>query len=374
MKQRIARIHDLLGLLNVLYPPSLAEEWDNPGVQAGDLRARVNKVLVCLDPSEHALRAAAEAGAEALLCHHPLLLKPLRNLTLETETGRILFAAIRNRIAVLAAHTNLDRAANGLNDWFATALGLESCRPLQDGDASLVKVIVYVPSGYESPVARALFEAGAGHVGDYDNCSFRSEGIGTFRPAQGCTPFMGTVGEQSRVREVRLETVIPRDRLQRAVDRMVRAHPYEEVAYDLVPLANRRTDCGLGRIGRLEEPKTLQDFAGTVKEALRVPALRTVGDPRAMVAKVAVCGGSGAGLLREAARQGADVLVTGDIKYHEAREAAGLGLALVDAGHFATERLMIGPLAETLTQAAAAQGLEIAFVTYEGEEDPFKMI
>ncbi len=374
MKQRIARIHDLLGLLNALYPPSLAEEWDNPGVQAGDVQAKVSKVLICLDPSEQALRAAAEAGAQALLCHHPLLFKPLHNLTLETETGRILFAAMRHRIVILAAHTNLDRASNGLNDWLAAALGLDSCRPLQGGDASLVKVIVYVPAGYESPVVKALFEAGAGHVGDYDSCSFRSEGIGTFRPARGCSPFMGTVGEQSRVREVRLETVIPRDRLQRAVDRMVRAHPYEEVAYDLVPLANRRTDCGLGRIGRLTSKRTLQDFAETIKKALGVPVLRMVGDPRATVAKVAVCGGSGAGLLREAAHQGADVLVTGDVKYHEAREAASLGLALVDAGHFATERLMIGPLADTLTQAAAAQGLEIAFITYEGEEDPFKTI
>lgn len=374
MKQRIVRIHDLVGLLNALYPPALAEGWDNVGLQVGDPRAQVSKVLVCLDASETALQAALDQGAEALLCHHPLIFQPLRSLTPRDETGRILFAAVQQGIAIIAAHTNLDRADNGLNDWLAAALGLSDWRPLLGGDDPLVKLIVYVPAGYEGQVADALFKAGAGQIGNYDNCSFRSEGIGTFHANDGCSPFMGKVGERSSVRELRLETVVPQGLVSRVVERMTRAHPYEEVAYDLVPLANRRKEIGLGRIGRLAQTTTLADFAATVKEALQVETIRVVGNHQGSVSKVAVCGGSGASLLKEAARQGADVLVTGDVKYHEARNAASLGLALIDAGHFATERLMAGHLAEIMGQAAEARGLNIEFLELKGEEDPFETV
>jgi len=374
MKQRIVRIQDLVGLLNALYSPALAESWDNVGLQVGDPKASVSKVLVCLDPSELALQMALEQGAEALLCHHPLLFKPLQSLTPVDETGRMLFTAVKQGVAILAAHTNLDRAGNGLNDWLAAALGLTECRPLQGGDDPLLKLVVYVPAGYEGKVADALFKAGAGRIGNYDSCSFRSEGVGTFRAAEGCSPFIGQIGERSSVRELRLETVVPRELVSRVVDRMVRAHPYEEVAYDLLPLANRREEIGLGRIGRLAQATTLAEFAAAVKQALQVEALRVVGDGETKIAKVAVCGGSGASLLKEAVRQGADVLVTGDVKYHEALHAASQGLALIDAGHFATERLMVGRLAETMGQEAAARGLEIEFLEMQGEEDPFKTI
>ncbi len=374
MKQRIARIHDLVGLLNALYPPTLAEDWDNVGLQVGDPRAQVSKVLVCLDPTEQALQTAVDQGAEALLCHHPLIFKPLRNLTPVDESGRILFAAIQKQVAIVAAHTNLDRAVNGLNDWLAAALGLSQCQPLLGGDDPLIKLVVYVPAGYEDQVSGALFKAGAGAIGNYDSCSFRSEGIGTFRAHDGCSPFMGRVGERSNVRELRLETVVPKELLNKVVDRMVRAHPYEEVAYDLVPLANRRKEIGLGRVGRLAQATTLGHFAETVKESLQVEALRIVGNEQDSVGKVAVCGGSGASLLKEAARQGADVLVTGDIKYHEARNAASMGIALIDAGHFATERLMADHLAKVMGEAAAARGLNIEFLEVKGEEDPFKTI
>jgi dinuclear metal center YbgI/SA1388 family protein len=374
MKQRIVRIHDLVGLLNALYPPSLAEGWDNVGLQVGDPRAQISKVLVCLDASEQALQAALDQGAEALLCHHPLIFKPLHNLTPGDETGRILFAAVQQGITIIAAHTNLDRAANGLNDWLAATLGIGECQPLLGGDDPLVKLVVYVPAGYEGQVSDALFKAGAGQIGNYDSCSFRSEGIGTFRANDGCSPFVGRVGEPSSVRELRLETVVPQGLLNRVVERMVRAHPYEEVAYDLVPLANRRQEVGLGRIGRLAQATTLEAFATRVKESLHIDALRVVGNGQSSVTKVAVCGGSGASLLKEAARQGADVLVTGDVKYHEARNAASLGLAIIDAGHFATERLMAGHLAEVMGQVATARGLNIEFLEMKGEKDPFETV
>ncbi len=234
--------------------------------------------------------------------------------------------------------------------------------------------MVFVPCGYEGQVADALFKAGAGQVGDYDRCAFRTAGTGSFRPGAGTDPFLGRQGEVEVVREVRLETIFPRELLNRVIERMTRAHPYEEVAYDLIPLANRRLDVGLGRIGRLPRPLTLGDFAASVKSALQVADLRMVGEAGRQVVKVALCGGSGASLIAEAVRQGADVLVTGDVKYHEARNAESQGVALIDAGHFATERIMVQGLAETLGKEAQRRGLNIEFVEMEGEEDPFTVI
>lgn len=331
-------------------------------------------MLICLDPSEKALTAAVAAGAEAILTHHPLIFQPLKNITPANETGRLILTAARAEIAVICAHTNLDRAPNGLNDWLAARLGLNATTPLALGGDELLKLVVFVPAGYEDVVAEALFQGGAGQIGNYDRCSFQSDGTGTYRPGEGSHPFRGRTGETERTGEVRLETIVPRHRLNRTVERMLKAHPYEEAAYDLIPLANRHPDIGLGRIGRLAQATTLKLFAGQVKEALGAGALRLVGKMEAQVTKVALCGGSGASLMHEAIRQGADVLVTGDVKYHEARSAEYQGLALIDAGHFATEQLMVRGLAQVLRGEAARRGTAIEFLEMEGEEEPFRLI
>jgi dinuclear metal center YbgI/SA1388 family protein len=371
---RSARIQDLVGLLHALYPPALAEAWDNVGLQTGDPSHPLERVFVGLDPSEMALAAAHEAQAQALLTHHPLIFQPLRHLTPATATGRILRQAIRSDIAILCAHTNLDRAPAGLNDWLGELLGIADAQPLATGEAEgLLKIVVFVPGGYEDQVAKALFAGGAGHIGRYSDCSFATEGTGTFQPADGTQPFIGQAGSRTRTREIRLETVVPRDQSAKAVARMLKAHPYEEVAYDLIPLANRRPDIGLGRIGRLPQATSLESFAARVKTALHTDFLRLVGDPQASVQKVAWCGGSGASLLSEAARQGADLLVTGDIKYHEARQAEELGIALIDAGHFATEQLMVQRLAAVLRQEAGQRGLALTFIPMTTERDPFRL-
>ncbi len=373
-KERKARIQDLVGLVHSLFPPNLAEEWDNCGLQVGDPAAEVQRVLVALDPTEQALATASRLGAAALLTHHPLLLRPPRSVAPTDQTGRVLFAAVKAGIAILSAHTNLDRGSGGLNDWLASRLELVDPRPLGAGDEDLVKLVVYVPVGHEGAVSEALFSAGAGRIGAYDRCSFRTAGTGTFRPGLGTSPFQGRPGEMEEAAEFRLETILSRSLVSRALEKMGKAHPYEEVAYDLIPLANRRADVGLGRIGRLEAPATLAGFSGRVRQALACGPLRLVGDPGAQVVKVAVCGGSGASLLAEAARQGADVLVTGDVKYHDARLAEGLGVALIDAGHFATERIAVPGLAALLRREAAARKWEIEFVEMEEETDPFRVL
>ncbi len=369
------RLQDLIGLIHSLYPPQLAETWDNVGLQVGDPAAPLDTVLVSLDPSAAALDAAARVEAQALVCHHPLIFRPLKSLTPADDTGRMLFQAIRQGTAVVCAHTNLDRARDGLNDWLARLLDVAEAAPLAAAEGGeLLKLAVFVPLGYEAQVAAALFEAGAGHIGNYDSCSFGVSGTGTFRPGAGTSPFLGRPGEMERAREIRLETVVPRERLSRVVQKLLKAHPYEEPAYDLIPLANARADVGLGRIGRLGEAVPLETFAEKVKQRLGCPFLRLVGDPQRRVAKVAVCGGSGASLLQEAVRRGADVLVTGDVKYHEARTAEALGVALIDAGHFATEYPAVRGLAEVLRQEGQKKKLEIRFLEMEGEQDPFRVV
>lgn len=369
------RLQDLVGLLNRHYPQSLAEDWDNVGLQVGDLKQEITHAMVALEPTLNTVKSAIEHHCQALVTHHPLIFKPLKKVTTNDETGQILFEAIRNNLAIICVHTNLDHAADGLNDWLAEALQLTHCQPLllpKPGD--LLKLVVFVPTDAADKLAEALFKAGAGQIGRYDHCSFRTAGTGTFRASDGCKPHVGQIGQDEGVAEIRLETIVPRTVVNRVVERMIKAHPYEEVAYDLLPLDNRRNDIGLGRIGQLDSPQSLDQFAQSCKQQLGCDALRIVETATTPIRKVAVCGGSGAMLIHEAARQGADVLVTGDIKYHEAMTARSLGLSLIDAGHFATEQLMAKGLAKKLHEESHKRAWPIDYITAPDEIDPFKLV
>jgi len=366
------RIQDLVGLIHRLYAPELAEDWDNVGLQVGDPGRALDRVMVALDPGLEAVEAARDAGAQALVTHHPLLFKPVKRLTPDDAVGKVLWAAVRDDVAIISAHTNLDCAVDGLNSWLAQKMGVEQAVPLQAVAGDYLKLVVFVPVGHEDAVADALFSAGGGQIGAYDQCSFRSSGEGTFRPGPGTQPYIGTVGQREKAEEVRLETIIPKRKLLRVLEKMQKAHPYEEVSYDLLPLQNQVPGAGLGRIGRLAQQASLGEFAARVKESLGCDHLRLIGADQMPVRKVALCGGSGAFLLQTAHRQGADVLVTGDVKYHEARQAEELGIALIDAGHFATEQLMIEQVTQSLQAAARQLNWGVAFEAYTGEEDPFR--
>ena len=366
------RIQDLVGLIHKLYAPELAEDWDNVGLQVGDPGRPLDRVMVALDPGLEAVEAARDAGAQALVTHHPLLFKPVKRLTPDDAVGQVLWTAVRDDVAIISAHTNLDCAVDGLNSWLAQKMGVEQAIPLQAVAGDYLKLVVFVPVGHEDAVADALFSAGGGQIGAYDQVSFRSSGEGTFRPGPGTQPYIGTVGQREKAEEVRLETIIPKRKLLRVLEKMQKTHPYEEVAYDLLPLQNQVPGAGLGRIGRLAQQASLGEFAARVKESLGCDHLRLIGADQMPVRKVALCGGSGAFLLQTAHRQGADVLVTGDVKYHEARQAEELGIALIDAGHFATEQLMIEQVTQSLQAAARQLNWGVAFEAYTGEEDPFR--
>lgn len=341
------------------------------GLQVGDPAAPAEKIMVALDPGKDALEAAIAAGCRCLLTHHPFIFKPMKRVSLADPLGELLALAIKNDLAVISLHTNLDIAWGGVNDLLAGLLGVEPSEPLKIAEREeLVKLAVFVPRGHETQVLDALFRF-SGFIGNYSDCSFQTAGTGTFKPLEGAKPFVGEVGKRESAEESRIEVLLRKDDVTAAVNALMKAHPYEEPAYDLYPLLNRGKTSGIGRVGLLPEETTLERYASSVKTRLDAQAVRFVGNAGRKVRKVALCGGSGAFLVRDAWKQGADVLVTGDVKYHEAREAETLGLALIDAGHFATERPMIRGVVELLRGELARRKFTAEIRAFEGERDPF---
>lgn len=336
----VDRVSDWMSLVHDLYPPARAADWDNVGLQVGDPDDPVERVLVTLDVTSAVVEEAADGPSTLIAAHHPLLFRPLGTLTPSTAAGRVALAAAGAHVSVLAAHTNLDVADDGAgtSDPVMRALGISGARPLttETRDSGEVKLVTFVPSDDVDPVLDALADAGAGVIGDYERCSFRVVGTGTFTPGASADPYSGTVGEDNEETEARVEIVVPRRRLGTAVRALLDAHPYEEVAYDVYPLVAGGV-VGFGRIGQLDAPAPLSAVADRVREHLPAPHLRYAGDPDREVRRIAAVGGSGDSLVPAALGAGADVLVTGDLKHHVTLDALEMGLALVDAGHHATE-------------------------------------
>jgi dinuclear metal center YbgI/SA1388 family protein len=336
--------------LEKLAPPNLAEAWDSVGLMVGNPSQEIKKVWTTLDVTLSFVEAAAHEQVDLIVSHHPLIFKAIKQLDTSTTAGKIIEQLMKANIAVFSAHTNLDRTVGGVNDVLAHTLKLQDVRPLTvDFTEKLVKLVVFVPATHEQAVYEAVMAAGAGHIGQYSHCAFVTTGTGTFLPLADTHPFIGQQGLLTSVDEVRLETILPEAILPPVLTAMLAAHPYEEVAYDIYPLKNQGKATGLGRIGKIE-PVSLQDFIFDVKKQLNINAVNAVGRPEQRIGKVAVCGGSGASLMLQAKASGADVLVTGDVKYHDALEAAALGIAVIDAGHYATEQPVVAVLASYLQE------------------------
>ncbi|HWR54872.1 MAG TPA: Nif3-like dinuclear metal center hexameric protein [Negativicutes bacterium] len=364
----------ICGAIEQLAPPYLAEEWDNSGLQLGDPEAEIKRVLVALDVTPEIMEQAKAEKVQMIIGHHPLIFRPLKALRTDSVPGGIIREAIKNEIVVYAAHTNLDSAGAGVNHLLAAKLGLETAVPLcsvqQEG---LLKIVVFVPAGAEDGVRNAMAEAGAGWIGNYSHCFFQSAGTGTFLPGAGAKPYIGSQGTLERVDEYRLETIVRESQVKGVVAAMLAAHPYEEVAYDLYSLSNKGESLGLGRVGKLAAPLTVRALAEKVKTVLGCTAVKIAGDKAKTVSKIAVCGGSGAGLAGKALLAGAEVLVTGDVKYHEAQDAMARGLTVIDAGHFATEQLIVPALAGYLRSYAREQAWDLEIIAAR-ERDVFDYI
>ena len=370
------KLSDVVDLLHGWYPPHTADDWDAVGLVYGDPAAEVSKVMFAVDPAPEVAREAAAWGADLLVVHHPLFLKPVHGFAATTPKGRTLATLAGAGCALLTAHTNADRAVGGVSEAMAHALGLSDVRPLQpEADEPADKLVVFVPLDAADGVRAALADAGAGRIGAYDHASFSAPGEGRFRPLDGAKPAIGSVGELEVVGEERVEVLVPRARRASVVAALVTAHPYEEPAYDVVELADPGTSrTGAGRIGDVAET-TLAGFAQTVADALPETAhgVRVAGDPDSVVRRVALCGGAGDFLLGEVLGSGADVYVTSDLRHHPAAEFLEQGgPALVDVAHWAAEWTWL-PVVQAMVDAAVGATVESRVSTLRTDPWQFRL-
>lgn len=332
---------DLVAALEARYDPAWAEPWDAVGLVCGDPDADVDRVLFAVDPVARVVDEALAAGAGLLVTHHPLYLRGTTSVAATDAKGRVVHRLVSSGVGLYVAHTNADVADPGVSDALGEALGLTDLRPLDPrAGTPQDKVVTFVPRDSVDGLLDAMSAAGAGTIGDYARCAFLGDGIGTYLPGEAAHPAVGAPGRVERTAEVRVEMVAPRSRRGEVVRALVASHPYEEPAYDVFELAALPGTRGLGRVGELHASMTLAELTEHV--AARLPAtawgVRAAGDPRRVVRTVAVCGGSGGDLAAVAARAGADVLVTADLRHHPASETVEDGVvALVDAAHWATE-------------------------------------
>jgi dinuclear metal center YbgI/SA1388 family protein len=372
-------LRDVLDLMEQWYPARHADDWDAVGLVCGDPDQEVGRILLAVDPVTAVVDEAVDPDlpCDLLVVHHPLFLRGTSSVAATTPKGRAVHRLVTSGCALFAAHTNADAPADGVSESLALALGLREIRPLQaDATDPLDKLAVFVPAEAAGVVRRALADAGAGAIGDYDSCSFTGAGEGRFRPLDGASPAIGSVGELEVVEEVRVEVVVPRERRDTVVAAMQAAHPYEEVAYDVVELAaTAEPDRGSGRIGTLSTPLTLRDFADLVAATLPETAhgVRVAGDPDRLVGSVALCGGAGDFLLDRARASGADVYLTSDLRHHPAsefREHDGAGL--VDVAHWAAEWTWL-PVLQRKLRAALGDTVEVRVSTIPTDPWTFRV-
>ncbi|MGV9817901.1 Nif3-like dinuclear metal center hexameric protein [Nocardia xishanensis] len=337
----VTTLADLIGVLDAAYPPKLAESWDSVGLVCGDPDDEVTRVLFAVDATAAVVEEAIDWRAQALVVHHPLLLRGVDTVAADTAKGALLHRLIRSGCALFTAHTNADSADPGVSDALAAAIGLTVTGPLDPKPTTAVdNWVVQVPRTHTDAVLGALFAAGAGGVGSYRECALRVPGVGQFRPMPGANPAIGAIGELQRVEEDRIEVIAPPAARSAVLAALRAAHPYEDPAYHVTERAALPSGLGLGRVGVLPEPEPLRDFTARVTAALpaTVWGVRAAGDPDRVIERVAVCGGAGDSYLSTAARSGVDAYLTSDLRHHPVDEHLRTGgPALIDAAHWATE-------------------------------------
>lgn len=343
------KIAEIIAAIEAVAPASFQEDYDNSGLIVGNSEDQTDRALLTLDCTEEVVREAAALGCNLIIAHHPIVFRGLKRFNGSDYVQRTVMEAIRRNIAIYACHTNLDNVLkNGVNARIAERLGLTDVRILKPAVHKLAKLVVYVPASHADVVREAMFAAGAGGVGNYDECSFNVMGEGTFRGQEGTSPFSGTPGIRQADPEWMVECMVPVHLSGAVMAAVRRVHPYEEVAYQIVPVLNPWQDVGSGMLGNLPEPVAGTDFPALVKQALNAEVVRYTA-PVPVVKTVALCGGAGSFLIRDALRAGADAYVTADVKYHEFFDAEGR-MMICDPGHFETERFTPDQFAAILSE------------------------
>jgi dinuclear metal center YbgI/SA1388 family protein len=342
-------VSQVASIIESFSPLGLQENYDNAGLAIGSPSTEVKGILIALDVTPEIADEAIATGCNLIIAHHPIIFNGLKRITGATLTERIVIKAIQNDIAIYAAHTNLDSVWGGVSHKMAEKLNLSNIKVLSPANNQLAKLVTFAPTSAAQKVRQALFDSGAGNIGNYDSCSYNTEGQGTFRGSESTNPFVGEKGELHFEPETRIEVIVPKPIISKVVAALKSVHPYEEVAFDIYPLENKNPKAGLGVIGSLQEPLNSDEFLQHVKTIFNCTQIKHSNIVKHQVKKIALCGGSGFSLLNNAISQNADIFITADIKYHGFFETENK-ILLVDIGHYESELFAIDIFYELLTK------------------------
>ena len=331
------QLSEIIKAIEAFAPPSYQESYDNAGLITGNPLQEITGAIICLDSTEEVIEEAIKEKCNLVIAHHPIIFSGLKKINGKNYVERTIIKAIKNDIAIYAAHTNLDNVKMGVNAKIAEKLGLKNCSILQPKNGVLKKLVTFCPNEKAAEVRDALFKAGAGFIGHYDECSYNVEGYGTFRAGEGAKPYVGEQNIQHQEEETRIETIFPAQLQSTILKALFASHPYEEVAYDIYPLENEHKQIGSGLIGETEKAQDEMDFLTTVKTSLKTGCIRYTALTGKKIKRVALCGGAGSFLLKDAISAGADAFITADLKYHQFFDAENK-LLLADVGHFESEQ------------------------------------
>lgn len=359
MEKNTIKAGYIVDSIKKLAPEADAQKGDNAGLQVGSIEKDVNNVMVSLDVTPEVVEEAVKNNIDMIISHHPVMLQPQKDLGTDNSKGKMLAALIKNDITVYSAHTNLDVAINGVNDILSKKMGLTDVEVLditsEEKCYKLVSCIPVMPEDYTAQIRTKLGDfgltkrtTGVGIVGLYSHVSDYVKATANFVPLEGTNPFIGEQGILESVESDRFEMIVPESMLEKTIEILCEIHPYEEVEYDVYPILETRNPKGFGRIGNLAEAKKLSEVIENIKMTLDTSMIRVVGDGSKIIKRVAVCGGAGSNLIRKACEAGADLFITGDISYHDGLLAKELGIALADAGHWATEQPIVSSIKEYL--------------------------
>lgn len=343
------RIKEIVNYFETVAPPVLQESYDNAGLIVGDPEVEISSALVTIDVTEDVVDEAIKKGAGLIIAHHPVVFSGLKKITGRNYVERTVLKAIKNDVAIYAAHTNLDAVTGGVNSKICEKLGLKNCRMLQPVSGQLKKLVTFIPVEAAEKVRSAVFDAGAGHIGNYDYCGYNLEGTGSFRGGEDANPYVGEKGRVHYEKEIRFETIFPGWLQSKIVHALLETHPYEEVAYDIYPLENNFEKAGMGMVGELNEPLSEPDFLNLLKKIFGTGCIKHTQLQGGKINKVAVCGGAGSFLLNRAIAAKADFFVTGDFKYHQFFDAENK-IVIADVGHYESEQFTKELFYELLTK------------------------
>jgi len=365
------KLKDIEKILDEIAPPGLAQEWDNVGLLAGDPRQPVRNVLLTIDLTAEVLAEAKGHKADLIVAYHPPIFHPLKRVIKGQGPSPQLYETIRSGIAIYSMHTSLDSVQGGVNDLLAEIVGIDDPQPLkptEPTDGKKYKLVVFVPQGDLARVSDAIFSAGAGQIGNYSKCSFRSDGTGTFEGSPQSNPTIGRKMKFEQTPELRLETIVEADCLEAVVAAMRKAHSYEEVAYDLYPLAEAAGHVGLGRLGELKKARSKTQLLQTIKQKLKIKTIGLIGSMRGSVTRAAVCAGSGGSLADAVISGGCDFYLTGELNHHNALKLNAAKITTVTTGHSNSERVILPKLASTLRKRCGSITVRLS----RKDKDPFQ--